>query len=228
MKLHSIFQSINGEVNAYGQGSICTFIRLQGCNLRCKWCDTPDAIGSANIKKVLDVSDIVHEIKNLPVKTKIVTITGGEPCLQMEELIKLSRALIKESYKVSVETNGSFFLKFLPFETSCVMDYKPFSSGTFCDHVSYYGAAYENATKVLKSSDWIKFPVQNWDQFTDCLSFKKFVESDWKMQKTNSTPSIAFSAVWPLTPEKLYKWIMGRKIKNVVLNVQIHKLIGIA
>ena len=38
MRIHSIFKSINGEVNKYHQGSICIFIRLAGCSLKCRYC----------------------------------------------------------------------------------------------------------------------------------------------------------------------------------------------
>jgi 7-carboxy-7-deazaguanine synthase len=38
MKIHSIFKSINGEVNRFHQGSICIFIRLAGCSLKCRYC----------------------------------------------------------------------------------------------------------------------------------------------------------------------------------------------
>ena len=38
MFINSIYAGINGEVSILGQGSLCTFIRLQGCNLKCKYC----------------------------------------------------------------------------------------------------------------------------------------------------------------------------------------------
>jgi len=38
MRVYSLFNSIDGEVNRYGQGTLTTFIRVAGCNLRCKHC----------------------------------------------------------------------------------------------------------------------------------------------------------------------------------------------
>ena len=38
LQVNSIFESISGEAGFFQQGTWCTFIRLQGCNLRCSWC----------------------------------------------------------------------------------------------------------------------------------------------------------------------------------------------
>ena len=42
--ISEIFFSIQGEGTRAGMP--CVFIRLQGCNLRCDWCDTPYALES--------------------------------------------------------------------------------------------------------------------------------------------------------------------------------------
>ena len=39
--VHEIYRSIQGESTFAGLP--CTFVRLTGCNLRCTWCDTPQA-----------------------------------------------------------------------------------------------------------------------------------------------------------------------------------------
>ena len=39
LKVNEIFHSIQGE-STYA-GLACVFVRLTGCNLRCRWCDTP-------------------------------------------------------------------------------------------------------------------------------------------------------------------------------------------
>ena len=39
MKISEIFTSVNGEVTGWGQGSLTTFVRLHGCNLKCPYCD---------------------------------------------------------------------------------------------------------------------------------------------------------------------------------------------
>ena len=42
MKIAEIFESISGEPGGFATGAICTFIRLQGCNLKCDYCDSSD------------------------------------------------------------------------------------------------------------------------------------------------------------------------------------------
>ena len=69
------FVSIQGE-STYA-GLSCFFIRLAGCNLRCRYCDTTYAYAPG-----LDVpiADLVAECRAN--KAAIVEITGGEPLLQ--------------------------------------------------------------------------------------------------------------------------------------------------
>ena len=78
LKVHSIFESISGEAGGFPQGSWCTFLRLSGCNLRCRWCDTPDA--QEVEAQTLDMS--VKEICDSVGIYKNILITGGEPLLQ--------------------------------------------------------------------------------------------------------------------------------------------------
>jgi len=95
--LSEIFFSINGEGLQIGKPM--AFIRLAGCNLRCKWCDTKD---SWIQKDQATLEDIVKEVSKY--NTEWVCITGGEPLLQdIEPLIK------KLQYKISLETNGTIY-----------------------------------------------------------------------------------------------------------------------
>ncbi|MCK4637150.1 MAG: 7-carboxy-7-deazaguanine synthase QueE [Methanomicrobia archaeon] len=95
--LSEIFFSVNGEGLQIGIPMV--FIRLSGCNLRCKWCDTKDS-WVQNDQVSLD--DIVREVDKYD--TEWVCITGGEPLLQdIKPLIK------KLQYKISLETNGTIY-----------------------------------------------------------------------------------------------------------------------
>ena len=98
-KITEIFYSIQGE--GFWVGTPCIFIRLSGCNLSCSWCDTKH-----EIKKELNESEILEEIKQYP--TKMVVITGGEPTQQL--LIDLLMGLKMAGYKIHLETNGTIEL----------------------------------------------------------------------------------------------------------------------
>lgn len=126
LNVNEIFESISGETGIIPQGAITTFIRLQGCNLHCTWCDTQKAqevdYEGINAK---EVSDIVKK----EVATKNVIITGGEPLLQGQTL-QLTRQLINYGHVVQIETNGSIKPSSLfPPQTCFVFDYKLLSSG---------------------------------------------------------------------------------------------------
>ena len=82
---------------------------LQGCSLKCKYChnrDTWDINGGE--EKTLE--EIVEKIKNYKNYITIagggVTVTGGEPLLQVKFLIELFKALKKEKIHTCIDTSG--------------------------------------------------------------------------------------------------------------------------
>ncbi len=107
IKVSEIFTSFQGEGPYIGTPA--TFLRLYGCNLNCKWCDTD--ISTYEMLSVDDVAEILitqMEFNNI----KLLVITGGEPTLQMEEIKRLIKEL-PEDIKIQLETNGSIF-EYLP------------------------------------------------------------------------------------------------------------------
>lgn len=99
MRISEIFYSLQGEGILTGLPTI--FVRTTGCNLRCTWCDTLFAYEGGG---EIEVDHIVSNLEDFPVKR--VCITGGEPLLQEELTILISR-LLDSGYEVSLETNGS-------------------------------------------------------------------------------------------------------------------------
>lgn len=221
MRVNSMFQSINGEVCSTHQGSICTFIRLQSCNLHCKWCDTPLSL-DLNGGTEIDIPNIISQMKRLSgVDTPNVTITGGEPLLQMDELYCLMKELIILGYNISLETNGSLSWTSISYLCSIVMDIKPPSAG-IKDFDSYREKALINAS-YLGKDDWLKLPVQDEKDFLFAISERRLLLGLNKMRGR-----IAFSAVNPLTPKELLAWLFKENIGDVILNVQIHKIIDVS
>lgn len=84
---------------------------LQGCNFACKWCSNADSIPrDSTAAKDCTVEEIFDEI----MRSRMmffdgggVTFTGGEACLQSEELLPLLRKLKKNGIHTAIETNGS-------------------------------------------------------------------------------------------------------------------------
>lgn len=134
LNVHSIFESVSGEAGGilFPQGTWCSFIRLQGCNLRCAWCDTTSSQDYKQIGKLMSPEEVVDACGNL----KHILITGGEPMLQARELVPVIRLLLEKDCQIQIETNGSLRLPPQEFGelpslcgTSWVIDYKCPSSG---------------------------------------------------------------------------------------------------
>ena len=100
LMVNNVFESIQGE----GQwtGLPCTFLRLQGCNLSCSWCDTPEALEQGVIGE--DIAHVLERINKL--RGQVVVITGGEPALQIDAISELIR-LDGNKHMWHLETNGT-------------------------------------------------------------------------------------------------------------------------
>lgn len=222
MKIHSIFSSINGEVSALGQGSLCTFIRLQGCNLRCIYCDTKKA---QNEKAGTNLSEkiIYKKVQKLGIKN--ITITGGEPFLQNDDLLNLVKIL--EDYTISIETNGSLSIpRWGGFVQSIIADWKLPSSGmSHLMHIDNF--------QNLESRDYIKFVVANKKDFdVAILTIQKFLKLSERLYL--QVPKFAFSPLKTKNAfsnkELLVHWMLHSKIckkVNAIYNLQLHKIINV-
>jgi len=102
MRVSEIFVSIQGEGRFMGQP--CIFIRLHGCNLRCKTCDTRYAI-DGDYEKYSTIS-LAKRLTSILIKR--VVITGGEPLLQKSSVLDLVDLLSKDKIFL-LETNGTIF-----------------------------------------------------------------------------------------------------------------------
>ena len=103
MFISEIFYSIQGEGLLTGVPSV--FIRTSGCNLRCRWCDTPYTSWSPEgVDRAVD--DIMGDIAGFP--TRHAVITGGEPLL-MKDLPELTEKLGDGGYHVTIETAGTVY-----------------------------------------------------------------------------------------------------------------------
>eukprot|EP00919_Chromeraceae_sp_WS-2016_P055034 GHVR01130836.1.p2 GENE.GHVR01130836.1~~GHVR01130836.1.p2 ORF type:complete len:220 (-),score=22.21 GHVR01130836.1:1671-2330(-) len=110
LKVHSIFETIQGEGPYSGYQAI--FIRLSGCNLACKFCDT-----EFDNYKVLEIQDILKKINSFEQIKPLIVITGGEPFRQ--NISPLCKLLIMHDFNVQVETNGILYLN-IPNEVELV------------------------------------------------------------------------------------------------------------
>lgn len=102
-KVHSI-ESL-GTVDGPG---IRFVIFLQGCSLKCKYCQNRDTwdIHGGSFKSLDEIFEKILRYKNYFQKNGGVTVTGGEPLLQFEFLIELFKKLKKEKIHTCIDTSG--------------------------------------------------------------------------------------------------------------------------
>lgn len=230
LQVNEIFSSINGEVCHRHQGSLCTFVRLQGCNLRCVYCDTAraqDFEEPNNVRtnsKTMDVKEVALAIKHQG--NVNVTITGGEPLLQIPSLTKLLKILLREKYVVSIETNGSIpFPDYEPWwSVYWVVDYKLPYSGVCMDMK-------DDNFKMLGFTDIVKYVVSSYSDFV-FAERRTGIIKEACLEWLHQYPIFAFSPCkGKMEPETLFT-LMSKSplLKEVgaVLSLQLHKIIGVS
>jgi 7-carboxy-7-deazaguanine synthase len=108
MRVNEIFYSLQGE--GFLAGVPSAFVRLPGCPLRCKWCDTKyawDETAGAHYS----IEKIIKTIEQWP--CRFVVITGGEPMIN-PDLPQLVQELKASDKHITIETAGIAFIPALP------------------------------------------------------------------------------------------------------------------
>jgi len=108
MVINEIFYSLQGEGFLAGLPSV--FVRLAGCPLRCRWCDTKYA-WSEDAGQERSVAEIVEAVCEWP--CRFVVITGGEPMANFE-IRQLARELKAADRHVTIETAGIAYIPDVP------------------------------------------------------------------------------------------------------------------
>ncbi len=102
-RVHSIesFGTVDGP-------GIRFVIFLQGCPLRCQFCHNPDTWDLVGQSKLMSTGEIVSEV--LKYKSYLrnggVTVSGGEPLLQIDFLTELFKKLKKKNIHTCLDTSG--------------------------------------------------------------------------------------------------------------------------
>lgn len=144
LKLTEIFLSLQGEARDAGWPSV--FVRLTGCPLRCKYCDTAYAFHGG---EWWEIDAILAEVARHGVRH--VCVTGGEPLAQ-KRCIALLRRLCDAGYSVSLETSGALDIGEVDARVSRVVDIKTPGSGEVARN------RWENLA-LLTPHDQVKFVI---------------------------------------------------------------------
>lgn len=210
-RIVEIFSSINGEGPRAGELAI--FIRMQGCNLDCSYCDTSWANEEDARFRYTPTDEIIDLVRLMNVRN--VTITGGEPLVQ-ENILELLTALSMESgIRVEIETNGTVDLR--PFAE---MDNPP------CFTMDYKlpGSGMENRMlpenfQYLKPEDSVKFVVKDYE---DLLRARDVIQ---EYELTGKCHLYLSPAYGDIEPEDIVNFMKSNNMNDVRLQLQLHKII---
>ncbi len=108
MIVNDIFYSLQGEGFLAGFPSV--FVRLAGCPLRCRWCDTKYA-WDEDAGQDRGIDEIVEAVCKWP--CRFVVITGGEPMVNFE-IRQLARELKAAGRHITIETAGIAYIPDVP------------------------------------------------------------------------------------------------------------------
>ena len=200
------FLSLQGESTHAGRR--CYFLRLAGCNLRCRYCDTQYAWErSAGTPRETEELTALVLASGCP----LVEVTGGEPLIQ-EGTPELCRRLLDVGLEVLLETNGSLPLESIPPEVRKIVDCKLPGSGMADRNCT------ANYARLLPH-DEVKFVTGSREDFDFAMEVIR------RYRLAEKTPNLLFSPVWGrIAPEELARWVIdsGAPIR---MQLQMHKVL---
>ncbi|HYM60580.1 MAG TPA: radical SAM protein [Thermoanaerobaculia bacterium] len=200
LRITEIFHSIQGESTHAGRP--CAFVRLTGCNLRCRWCDSEYTFTGG---ERMSVEAIVEKVRSFG--CNLVEVTGGEPLAQAEAF-DLIRRLCEEGFEVLIETSGSIDVSPVDERASVILDVKCPGSGEVEKN------RWSNLDR-LRPSDEIKFVLADRADY------------DWARrvidEKNLAGRTLLFSPVWgELDLKSLAEWMLADRVP-ARLQTQLHK-----
>lgn len=205
------FVSINGEGVFAGQ--VAVFIRFQGCNLSCSFCDTSWANAETAIYVDMNEQQIYEYIKETGVKN--VTLTGGEPLLVPDIIVLLKLLAADEFLHIEIETNGSIGLEdFVKINNppAFTMDYKlPGSLMEANMLVSNFG--------LLQEKDTVKFVVGSME---DLNRAKEVLDEYNLINRCHVYVSPVFGKI---NLEEIVEYLIQNRMNGVTMQLQMHKVI---
>lgn len=201
LRVNEIFFSIQGESTTVGQPTV--FVRLTGCPLRCRYCDTPYAFSPGEPRPLQAILDEVASFG-----ARYVCVTGGEPLAQ-RECLSLLAALCEAGYHVSLETSGAMDIAGVDPRVVVVMDLKTPASGESSRNLL-------DNLQHLRAKDQVKFVICDRGDYEWS---KRLLQEE----RIAARCTVLFSPAWGMLEARvLAEWILADRLP-VCFQVQLHK-----
>lgn len=205
-----LFYSLQGESTRAGLP--CLFIRLAGCNLRCRYCDaryTWEEPGEA-----MTSAAILAWVEQFP--GVMVELTGGEPLFQAGALPLLEQ-LVVTGRQVLLETNGSLPVDRVPEQVAIILDVKCPDSG-MAERNLPANLDCLRARRLRGATDEIKFVLSSEADF-------HWARELVLRHRLERNATVLFSPVRPqFDPARLAELLLAHRM-NVRLQLQLHTLL---
>lgn len=205
MRVVEIFKSIEGE--GIRAGFPCTFVRFEGCNLRCEYCDTKYSYENAVFTEMTpqEIYDAVFRMG-----CPKVTLTGGEPLIQ-EEISELISLLYQAGFEINIETNGSIavgqYITHWP-KLLITMDYK-------CPCSGMESNMNLDSLAELRKKDVLKFVVGSEKDLNTCRDLIKYTNAQ-----------VFISPVFgSIEPKDIVEYMLDHDMQSCRVQLQLHKFI---
>lgn len=209
--INEIYPAICGESRFSGQP--CSLVRLTGCHLRCRWCDSAHSFSGGTSMSVADVVAVVAASG-----FRHVLVTGGEPLLQAE-LLPLLEALLQDGRLVLLETSGTLgpvnmlALASVPGEVHKVVDLKAPGSAIAAARIDWPGIAQLGPRDELKV---VCADRTDYEWGRDLVRAGTHWPSELR---------VGFSPVQgELEPRQLAEWILADKL-DACFQIQLHRAV---
>lgn len=203
VRVSEIFLSIQGESTSVGLPTV--FVRLTGCPLRCRYCDTEYAFRGGDY---LQLPDLLARVAGFQVRH--VTVTGGEPLAQ-PACLALLRQLCDAGYCVSLETSGALDISQVDARVIKVLDLKTPGSGEVARN------RYQNLD-YLALRDQIKFVIcdrADYEWARDQIDTRRLL---------GRCELMVSPAYQQQDATQLAEWVLADRLP-VRVQVQLHKLL---
>jgi organic radical activating enzyme len=223
-----VFFSFQGEGLRAGEPQI--FVRFAGCNLRCRYCDTPSARRATDGKKIR-LSALVEKIVSLARASKprprTISLTGGEPLLYPDFVAALIAALKTLQFAVSLETNASLptaFAKLAPLADLVSADVKP-PSASGKNLFAAYAMAFPSASGKLA----VKLVLDDKTRLAEVSAAARLIKKSAPAAALILQPATPNRACGTAKPQNIFRFSeSARKILGsgrVRVMPQLHKLL---
>ncbi len=201
--VNEIFLSLQGEGTRAGRP--CVLVRLTGCDVGCRWCDTRYAWTEG---AAMTIEAIVAAVRKLD--CPLVEVTGGEPLMQAATPALLT-ALCDAGWEVLLETSGTYDIAPVDARVVRIMDVKCPSSGVAAS------MRWSNLER-LRPSDEVKFVVADRGDY----DYARAVLDRHGL--ADRCTVLVGPVAGRLDPAALAAWIRDDRLP-VRLNLQLHRIL---